>query len=236
FAATWRDQKKAWQEGIEELAAWQRCLLGRSVVLPGDGMPPTELIEQLQQLRDRLAAGKGVSKTFQKDLHRVREACTVDDEPLRRAEDAELCIAEARSRRRRSELIRGWNSAVGRINGPLIDPHTTHPEYLLHQYTDGVSAAFAWEDSAWDILRDRLRACGVRVPEQVTSAALAALAGTLRTAALHIREKELEGWLNAIRKHLADGASHPQATGLWRALLESFDASAWDRWGQITEE
>ena len=122
FAATWRDQKKAWQEGIEELAAWQRRLLGHSVVLPGDGMPPTELIEQLQQLRDRLAAGKGVSKTFQKDLHRVREACTVDDEPLRRVEDAELCIAEARSRRRSSELIRGWNNAVGRIYGPLIDP------------------------------------------------------------------------------------------------------------------
>ena len=97
----------------------------------------------------------------------------MDEEPLRRAEDAELCIIEARSRRRRSELIRGWNDAVGRISGPLIDPANPHPEYLLHQYMGGVSAAFAWEDRAWHTLRDRLRTAGVRVPEQVTSATLA---------------------------------------------------------------
>ncbi len=236
FAATWRDQLKAWQEGIEELAAWQRRLLGHFVVLPGAGLPPTELIDHLQQLRDRLAAGKGVSKTFQKDLYRVREACTVDEEPPRRAEDAELCIIEARSRRRRYELIRGWNTAVGRIGGPLIDPGTSHPEYLLHQYLGGIGAALAWEDRAWYALRDRLRTAGVRVAEQVTPAGLTALAGTLRTAALHITEKELTAQLGTVRKHLADGASHPQASGLWRSFLSAFDASAWDQWGRIIDE
>ena len=39
-----------------------------------------------------------------------------------------------------------------------------------------------------------------------------------------------------IRQHLADGASHPQASGLWRPLLDAFDASAWDQWGRIIEE
>ena len=195
-----------------------------------------ELIEQLERLRDRLAAGKGVSKTFQKDLHRVREACTVDEEPPRRAEDAELCIIEARSRRRRYELIHRWNNAVGRIAGPLIDPATSHPEYLLDQYMRGIGAAFAWEDGGWYALRDRLRACGVRVSEQATSASLAALADTLRTAALHITEKDLTARLDMVRKHLADGASHPQASGLWRSLLDAFDASAWDQWGRIVEE
>jgi very-short-patch-repair endonuclease len=235
FAATWRDQMKAWQEGIEELAAWQGRLLGHSVVLPDGGMPPMDFIEQLRQLRDRLAAGKGVSKTFQKDLHRVREACMVDEEPPRRAEDAELCIIEACSRRRRYELIRGWNGAVGRIAGPLIDPGTSHPEYLLHQYMGGIGAAFAWEDRAWNVLRDRLRACGVRVSEQATSASLSALADTLRTASLHITEKDLTARLDVVRKDLADGASHPEASGLWRSLLEAFDAAAWDQWGRIIE-
>ena len=105
------------------------------------------------------------------------------------AEDAELCIIEARSRRRRYELIRGWNGAVSRIAGPMIDPSTSHPEYLLHQYIGDIGAAFAWEDRAWYALRDRLRASGIRVSEQVTSADLSALAATLRTAALHITEK-----------------------------------------------
>ena len=236
FVATWRDQMKAWQEGIEELAAWQGRLLGHSVVLPDGGLPPKELIEQLQHLRDRLAAGKGVSKAFQKDLYRVREACAVDEEPPRRAEDAELCIIEACCRRRRYELVLGWNGAVGRIAGPLINPGTSHPEYLLNQYLDGLGAAFAWEDKEWYALRDRLRACGVRVSEQATSASLAALAETLRTAGLHITEKDLTARLNMVRKHLADGASHPQASGLWRPLLDAFDASAWDQWGRITDE
>ena len=236
FAATWRDQMKAWREGIEELAAWQGRLLGHSVVLPDGGLPQKELIDQLERLRDRLAAGKGVSKTFQKDLHRIREACTVDEEPPRRAEDAELCIIEARSRRRRYEIIQRWNNAVGRITGPLIDPGTSHPEYLLDQYMGGIGAAFAWEDGAWYALRERLQASGVRVSEQVSSTSLAALADTLRTAALHITEKRLTAGLDMVRKHLADGASHPQASGLWRALLEAFDASAWDQWGRIVEE
>ena len=70
FATTWRDQMKAWQEGIEELAAWHGRLLGHSVIIP-DGLPSTGFLEQLAQLRDRLSSGKGVSKTFQKDLYRV---------------------------------------------------------------------------------------------------------------------------------------------------------------------
>ena len=90
-----------------------------------------------------------MSKTFQKDLYRVREACQVDEEPPRSAEDAELCIIEARSRRRRYELIRRWNDAVGRIGGPPLDPGTSHPEYLLDQHVRGISAAFAWEDGEW---------------------------------------------------------------------------------------
>jgi very-short-patch-repair endonuclease len=235
FAATWRDQMKTWQEVIEELATWQGRLSGHSVVIP-NGLPSTGFLEQLVQLRDRLADGKGVSKTFQKDLFRVREACAVDEEPPRRAEDAELCIIEARSRRRRYELIRGWNGAADRIAGPLIDPSTGHPEYLVHQYMESIGTAFAWEDRAWYALRDRLRASGVRVPEHVTSADLSALAGMLRTAALHIRGKDLTSWLDMVRNYLADSASRPQASGLWQSLLETFDGSAWERWGRILEE
>ena len=236
FAATWRDQAKALREGIEELAAWRDRLLGHSVILPENGLPPKAFIEQLERLRDRLAAGRGVSKTFQKDLHQVREACTVDEEPPRSAEDADLCIIEARSRRRRYELIHRWNDAVGRIAGPRIDPSTSDPEYILDQHLRGIGDAFAWEDGAWDALCDRLRASGIRVPEQPTSDSLAAIAGMLRTAALHVTEKELAKRLDALGKYLADGASQPQANGQWRMLLDAFAASAWDQWGRAIAE
>jgi very-short-patch-repair endonuclease len=236
FAATWRDQMKALREGIEELAAWRSRLLGHAIVLPDNGLPPKELVEQLGRLHDRLAAGKGVSKTFQKDLHRVRETCLADEEPPRTAEDVELCIIEARSRRRRYELIHRWNDAVTRIAGPLLDPAASHPEYVLDQYTNAIADAFAWEDGAWDALGNRLQAAGVRVPEQAASASLTALAETLRTAALHLREKELTAWLDSVQKHLADGTFQPQASGLWRTLLDAFAASAWDQWGRTVDE
>jgi hypothetical protein len=236
FAATWRDQLKALREGIEELAAWRDRLLGHTVVLPGESLPPKALIEQLERLRDRLAAGRGVSKTFQKDLYQIRESCAVDEEPPRSGEDAELCIIEARSRRRRYELIHRWNDAVSRIGGSLIDPGTTHPEYVLDQHVRAIGDAFAWEDGAWDGLCEQLRVSGVRVPEQPASADLAAIADTLQIAALHVTEKELAGRLDALGKHLADGASQPQASVLWRMLLDAFAASAWDRWGRIIEE
>ena len=204
FAALWHDQIRAIGEGIEELAAWRNRLLGHRITLPGDdlelgetALPGKELITQLTEIRDRLAAGKGINKTFQRDLYRVRQACQVDDEPPRTADDVDLCIIEARTRRRRQELTRRWNDAVGRIGGPPLSPGTGQPEYLLSEHVDALKAALSWEDGEWRALRDRLQSAGVRAPVIPTSAELAALANTLQVAALHVREKELAAWLDA---------------------------------------
>jgi very-short-patch-repair endonuclease len=236
FAAMWRDQVKAIREGIEELAAWRSRILGHMIVLPGESLPPKELIVQLEQIRERYAAGKGISKTFHRDLHRTRDACRVDEEPPRSADDVELCIIEARSRRRRYELIRRWNDAIGRVGGPMLDSAAAYPEYELTEHVTGLDGAFAWEEGEWHSLRNRLHAAGVRAPQIPGSADLASLSATLRTAALHIREKELSAGLDALRKYLADGAAQPQASYLWRALLEALTASAWERWGQVVDE
>jgi hypothetical protein len=160
---------------------------------------------------------------FQKELYRIREACSVDEEPPRGPDDVELCIIEARSRRRHYEIVRRWNDAVGRIGGPQLDPAGSYPEYALEQHMRGVRDALAWEDGIWDGLRDWLRVSGIRVPEQPASASLATIADTLRTAALYVTERELTARLESVRKHLADGASYSQASSLWRSLL---DASA----------
>ncbi len=236
FAAGWRDQIKAVREGIEELATWRNRLLGHAIALPGEGLPSKELIVQLEQIRGRFAAGRGVSKTFHRDLYRIREACLVDEEPPRSADDVDLCIMEARSRRRRYELIRRWNDAVGRVGGPVLAAATVFPEYELTEHVAGLDRAFGWEEGEWYSLRDRLHASGVRSPRVPASGDLASLAGTLRVAALHVREKELSGWLDSLLKYLADGVAQPRASSLWRALLEAFTVSAWDRWGQVVDE
>ncbi|MDX6418889.1 MAG: hypothetical protein QOG28_3509 [Trebonia sp.] len=243
FAATWRDQLKAIGEGIEELAAWRNRLIGHRVELPGDDaepgvtpVPGRELLGQLTELRGRLAQGRGVSKVLHRDLYRIREACRVDDEPPRTAEDMELCLAEARSRRRRQELTRRWNDTVGRVSGPVLTSVTDTPEYQLAGHTGDLRAAFSWEDGEWEALRERLHAAGVRADEVPASAALTALADTLRVAALHIAEKELTARLDATARQLADGGAQPRASFLWDALTEAFTAHAWDHWGRLIDE
>ena len=243
FAALWHDQIRAIGEGIEELAAWRNRLLGHRITLPGDdldigetSLPGKELIVQLTEIRDRLAANRGVNKTFQRELYRVRQACQVDDELPRTADDVDLCIIEARARRRRQELTRRWNDAVGRIGGPPLSPGTGHPEYLLSAHVDALKAALSWEDGEWRALLERLRWAGVRAPEIPTSAELAALASTLLVAALHVREKELAGWMDGVAKHLADGAVQSQASPMWEALRQDFAIHAWDQWGRVVDE
>ena len=243
FAATWRDQLKAIGEGIEELAAWRNKLIGRRVELPGDdtelsvkAVPGKELLAQLTEIRGRLAQGKGLNKLFHSELYKLRQACLVDEEPPRSAEDAELCLIEARSRRSRLTLVRRWNDAVGRVGGPQLATETTSPEYQLQTLVDGLRAAFTWEDGEWDTLRERLIAAGVAAVAVPTSAELAALADTLRVAALHVTEKELTGRLDAVAKYLADGASQPRTSNLWGALADAFTTSAWDQWGRLVDE
>jgi hypothetical protein len=76
----------------------------------------------------------------------------------------------------------------------------------------------------------------VTIGSAAASAALAALADTLGVAALHVTEKELAARMDAVAKHLADGAAQPRASFLWDALTEAFTARAWDHWGRLTDE
>ncbi|HEY0933172.1 MAG TPA: AAA domain-containing protein, partial [Trebonia sp.] len=169
FGITWRAQLKAVSEGIEELAAGRNRLIGHRVELPGDDaglqetpVPGKELLGQLTEIRDRLAQGRGVSKTFHRDLYRVREACRVDEEPPRTADDAELCLLEARSRRRRQETVRRWNDTVSRVGGPVLAAPADNPEYELAGPVANLRAASSWEDGEWRTLRGRLVKAGVR--------------------------------------------------------------------------
>ena len=187
FAATWRDQVKACREGIEELAAWQGRLLGHSVVLPTEACRRRSLSSSSRNSATDWLPGKACPKPSKKTCTGSERSAGWMKSRRTAPKNTELCILEARSRRRRYELIRRWNGAVGRVGGPLLDPTTSHPEYLLNQYLQGIDAALAWEDRTWYALCDRLQACGIRAPRQATSTSLAALAGTLRTVALHVR-------------------------------------------------
>src|SRR5581483_1268600 len=176
FAATWRDHLKAWREGIEEITVWKGSLAGHRVGLPEAGLPSRETFDLLGELRDRMASGKGVSKMFTRDLYRLRESCTVDEEPPRIADDVELCITEARIRRRRYELVVRWNDEVARVGGPTIAADDTHPEFVLDRSVAAVADALDWEHDAWPRLREVLGNAGARTPERPTASDLRSIA------------------------------------------------------------
>jgi very-short-patch-repair endonuclease len=237
FVPGWRELLKAVNVGIQELTSARNQLSGHDVRLPdGEGLPGKELVDQLRRVRDQLDSGRGISKTFQKKLYQAKESCQVDLEPPRTAADVELCLAQASILRLRHELILRWNSSVERAGGPRVDPAISHPEYEMAGYVDALGDAFSWETGAWDTLRARLRSAGVRVPPHPGSAELAALADTLRTAALHVREKDLRDQLEEVRESLVEGGAQPQASDLWRGLLVAFTGNSWREWDRLVDE
>ena len=237
FVPGWREQLTAVNAGVQELTTARNQVIGHDVRLPENaGLPGKELIDQLHRVRDQLASGRGISKTFQKKLYQAKDSCRVDFEPPRTAADVDLCLAQASILRLRYELIRRWNDAVGRVSGPLVDPATSHPEYELAGYVDALSDAFSWETGACGTLLARLRSAGVRVPAYPGAAELAALADTLRIAALHLQEKDLRDQVDAVRESLAQGAAQPQASDLWRGLLAAFTGNSWQEWDRLAAE
>lgn len=236
FAATWRDHLKAWQEGIEAVATWGGALAGHRVRLPDDGLPTKELERMLGELRDRVASGKGVSKVFAKELHQLRSRCRVDEEQPQTAADIELCLTEARLRRRRYELVNRWNAEIIRVGGPKIDDTSEHPEYELDSALASLVDAVAWENDGWPRLQDLLVAVNVRTPARPSSADLDALGATLRVVALRFRRRDLIVHLDGLRSHLRTGMGLAEASPLWRALEEALRQRRWRTWDEHRTE
>ncbi|GIU88473.1 MAG: hypothetical protein KatS3mg009_2988 [Acidimicrobiia bacterium] len=236
FAVTWQEHVKACEQDIEQITAWKRRVAGHDVRLPMDGLPTNELMDQLTELRDRLASGKGVSRFRTKKLHQLRRSCTVNGEELRISTDVELCVTEARLRRQRYHMLRRWNDEVGRVGGPTVETNQDHPEIAISRYLQTLASALDWEQEAWPQLRDRLRTAGFRVGDRTNAAELKALAATLHDAALRFRQREIEAEFARHREWLTRGSAAPEASPLWAQLAEAFDEQRWATWDELRRE
>ncbi|MDY7106776.1 MAG: AAA domain-containing protein [Actinomycetota bacterium] len=234
--ASWQGQVEAMTATIDGLTHHRNRLLGHRVELPGGGLPTKEQIGQLDELRRRFEAGKGVSKLLHRDLHQLREGCRVDEEPPRAVDDVDLCLAQAQSLRQRYELMNRWNDAVTTAGGPRVKANEARPEAVLHDYVGALRDAVSWETGAWDGLRSRLVVAGASVPTHATADELRAVAAGLTAAGDHYTEQLLAARLAGVRKYLEDGAANGDAAPSWRDLLAAFDASDWPRWAAALDE
>jgi very-short-patch-repair endonuclease len=227
----WRDQCKLLREAIDNIARYRSLLAGHVVSLPKSGLPSKETVVGLHELRDRLAAGKPVSRIFQRDLAALQSACEVDGELPRTAEDVELLLVLARLGRLRYELVNRWNDAVGRIGGTLLDRASMHPESEIVGHLGRMEAALAWENGEWDGLRERLQAAAIRSPERPDVHALRDLVTILRIAQTRFDERDRTRRLNDLWAYLRAGEGTTDASPLWhqlRSALRDHNLAAWD--------
>lgn len=219
-ATVWRDNAKLLREGINETLTWRAELTGHVVQLPSDAFPTKEQVAELEQLRDRFAEGKGVSRLRHRDLYQLCQSCTVDQEAPSTAADVSLLLATARAARRRWELVQRWNQEVGRVGGPPLDLAAAYPEDVLDRALGEIESALTWEFETWPRLWERLNDAGLAPPTRVSLLSLEAIATQVRGATDRFEERDLADWLGGLTSYVKSGAAHPDASDLW-ARLES---------------
>ncbi|MGQ0744525.1 MAG: hypothetical protein ACT4OS_09365 [Acidimicrobiales bacterium] len=231
LADGWHSQAQALGATLDELNAWRQGLVGHTVVLPEEGLPSKAIIEEMEALRDRLAAGKGVSKMLQREMHALHQRCEVDGEPPRSAADMELCLTEARTRRREYEFETRWSQTVGRVLGPRLDPGTHIA--LIGSQVRGLQEAVEWAAVGWPNLRGLLLNAGITPPLSPSPLDLHRLEGALAGALSHFKERTLDAELAGIRSQLVVGQTSHAPSALWNELLEAFDTCLIGRWEAV---
>jgi very-short-patch-repair endonuclease len=115
----WTDHVAATEALLAELATQRRSLAGHRVTVPAPlAAEPKRLLGQLGEVRQRFAAGKGLSRLLQAPLYRVADEVRVDDEPLRTTDDVDVAVAWVRRAQLRRRLGDHWAEWLTRLDVP----------------------------------------------------------------------------------------------------------------------
>jgi very-short-patch-repair endonuclease len=232
WAGLWADHVAATEVLLARLAEVTRALAGHRVAVP-DGLAaePKRLLAQLGELRERYAAGRGVSRLLHAGLHRLAGDVRVDGEPLRTAADVDLAAAWVRRGQLRRSLAEHWSEWIDRLAVPPPGP-------------DG-AAGLAWADAErwagsllaeaaqsldfdarhWPEVAARLRALVPQEELDLDAERLASLAALLDDCAAVFELDELAAAERAVAGRLAG------RDALWRRAAAAWtddDLADWD--------
>jgi very-short-patch-repair endonuclease len=116
WAALWHDHVTATEALLAEMAGLTRTLAGHRVVVPPmTAAEPKRLLIQLGELRQRFAAGKGLSRLMQPGLYKVADEIQVDGEPLRMVGDVDFVVAWVHREQARQRLGDRWAEWISRL-------------------------------------------------------------------------------------------------------------------------
>ena len=157
----WTDHVAATEALLTELAGLARILAGHRVVAPGPlAGEPKRLLATLAEIRERFAAGRGLSRLMQPGLYKVADEVRVDDEPLRSAADVDVASAWVRRGQTRRRLGDHWSEWIQRLAIP--DPGND-PEAWAGSLLADAAQSLDWDTKHWPDLSARLR---ILVPQK----------------------------------------------------------------------
>jgi very-short-patch-repair endonuclease len=217
WAGLWAEHAAATRQVLDELAGLTRQLAGHRVAVPAAWLgEPRRALAELDELRRRFAAGKGVSRLLQAGLHRLATETRVDDEPLRTAADVDLAAAQVRRAQARRRLAEHWAEWAQRL-----DIGEQHGEADLWAGTLLAEAerSLGFDANEWPDLAARLRLLVPQRELDLDAGRLAAVAALLDRAAAVFGRDDLAAADRALAAELGRGDT---------ALLRRLDRAAGD--------
>ncbi|MFI2712101.1 AAA domain-containing protein [Micromonospora sp. NPDC018662] len=229
WRAMWTDHVEAVQRALTEFGQAARVVAAHRVDVPEAHLAePRKLMAQLGELRQRFAAGKGVSKLFQGTLAKLAAECRIDGEGLRSADDVDVVLAYLNLRRLRQELDTRWAYWRGPLQLPPVAGD--QPELWVGGLLTDAATALDWDRRGWPSLHATVRRLVPRVEQTVDVRRLAALTELVARSATVFEHDRLAAEERGLDAALQTGMSTDDASELWRLLDQSRqgDLSAWD--------
>jgi hypothetical protein len=150
WGRVWADHVAATERLLAELADLTSMLAGHRVAVPESlAAEPKRLLGQLGEVRERFAAGRGLSWLMQPGLYKLADDVRVDGEPLRTTEDVDIAAAWVRRAQARQRLGDHWSEWIQRLAIPA--PGASAGSASAVRRGPGVGAAGGWRDPSTDV-------------------------------------------------------------------------------------
>ncbi|MGH9071891.1 MAG: hypothetical protein ACRDX8_12175, partial [Acidimicrobiales bacterium] len=248
IAGSWLDTVRrecAAKVGRQEWAAFTDCVSAerdelvdmRGALAPWQVSVPEgdDRVEaSLHDARERLAAGKGISRLRHSAVSGALDACMVDGRRPGCAEQVDTCLLALQRDRSRRQLDARWANTAGRVGGPPLDPRRP-PEDAVAEHLDAIRVALRWNKQAWPQLVDRMSTLGLRSWPDPTIEDLDSLLGAAAVLGLRVRERGLSAEVDAIGDYLGERAQVGESS-LWAQLGDAFARRSWHLWDALVAE
>lgn len=220
----WADHVATVSALLDELAMSAKEQAGHRVVIAEHLLAePKLLLSRLGEIRQRFAAGKGLSRLLQAGLFRVGEEIRVDGEPMRIVEDVDLVAARVRRSQAHRRLGDVWSDWVERLR---IDEPTggwTDPEVWAGLLLTEAAQSLEFDLRRWPPLVDRLAMVVPQIDLELDGARLAAVAEMIDGAGEIFACEQAEAAERAVTERLTPW---PELAEAWQKLDGWDDAVA----------